>query len=339
MAEILKTIVSFITSFVCMLSSFAFGDFDAPVAPEDANSCKASFAAISDLHMFDDFEKQVLLEMGLDDMQNASSRLDALVLCGDNTNNARAIQYENLYASFSKYDPADNILMAMGNHDTWNTEVDPDNRYPESERLFFEYTEKISGRTLETPYFSTVIKGYTFIVMASEGETTDGTISDNQLRWLNVELLKATKDGKPAFVISHFPLDDGHGLPNVWYSDPLSKTDEELKATPGGYADGRSAEVESILKQYNNVFFITGHLHNGLADHYYTSNYNYSTIESEGSFHSINLPSYGNTAGRGTPSSGVGVVFEVYEDQVLVKGRCFTAGVWYTENFYTIPIV
>ena len=47
------------------------------------------------------------------------------------------------------------------------------------------------------------------------------------------------------------------------------------------------------------------------------------------------FPSAGLT---GTVANGTGFVFEVYDDEVILRGRSFSAGVWYTLYTYTIPL-
>ena len=37
--------------------------------------------------------------------------------------------------------------------------------------------------------------------------------------------------------------------------------------------------------------------------------------------------------------SGTGFVFEVYEDEVVIRGRSYSSNVWYTAYEYTIPLV
>ncbi len=339
MALFLKKIISLIVGFACTLTSSFFGNFAADIAPDDADSCKLSFAVISDIHMFDNGGKKILLDLGLMDMENADVPLDALVMAGDNTNNASSKQYELLAESFSQYSPANNIIMAMGNHDTWNKEIDEDDRFPESERLYKKYGKEIMKRDIDNVYFSVEVEGYTFIVLASENDTTKCTISDAQLAWLDSELAKAAEKELPVFVVSHWAIENTHGLPWVWVSNPMSLTKEELaKKNDGSFADGKSDDVNAVLQKYDNVFLISGHMHNGITNNYKTSAYNYSSVEKVGKVHSVNLPSYGNTALRGTPTSGMGFVFEVYDDEVLIKARGFTSGTWDFRYVYSIPV-
>lgn len=76
--------------------------------------------------------------------------------------------YERAEEAFSKYSPAENIILAVGNHDTWNDEIDEEHEYEESKKLFIEYNKKIADRELDKFYYSTVVNGYTFIVLGAD---------------------------------------------------------------------------------------------------------------------------------------------------------------------------
>lgn len=277
--------------------------------------------------MTDEWARMQVLQCGLWDMEHAQDKLDALVLAGDLTDGGQVHEYEKLRESFSPYTPAGEIIMAVGNHDTW---TDEDDEYGPAKENFLKYSKEITGRDLENAYFTTEIKGYTFIVMASEGTHTSATISEAQLKWLREEMDKAAGKGLPIFVISHWPVALSHGLPETWEAgetDPLK----------GSFGD-QNDEVEAILKDYENVFLISGHVHNGFVNDRQKDIYGYASVESDGSFHSINLPSFMYVNFRGRLGNGCGYSIEVYEDEVLIRARSFTAGVWYTDYDVTIPV-
>lgn len=286
-----------------------------------------NFAAISDIHMTDEWARVQVLQCGLWDMENAEDELDALVLAGDLTDNGQAYEYENLKKAFAPYTPAREIITAEGNHDTWTDEND---EYGPAKENFLKYSKEISGRDLENAYYTTEINGYTFIVMASEGTNTAATISKAQLKWLREEMDKAAEKGLPIFVISHWPIAESHGLPETWEA---GETDR-LRGSFGKQND----EVEAILKDYENVFMISGHVHNGFVNDRQKDIYGYASVESDGTFHSINLPTFMYVNFRGRAANGCGYSIEVYEDEVLVRARSFTADVWYTDYDVTIPI-
>ncbi len=333
MFVVLKSFVSVVMSVLCVFSSVAFGNFAAPYEPKKEN-CKVNFAVISDVHMTDETARRDMLKLGLYDMANAKVQPDALIIAGDMTDHGRSAQYELLAEAFAAYTPAKNIIMAMGNHDTWNDETDNENEFPESERMFIKYNKEIAGRDINKVYYSTQVNGYTFIVMSSEYDHTDAYISAEQLAWLDSELEAAAKNEKPVFVVSHWPFNQTHGLPLTWLDNPIVEDKDGLAPNDGGFGE-QSDAVEAILKKYKNVFLISGHLHSGLAKN---STFGYSSVEKKGNINTVNLPCYMYLTIKGRVANGTGFQFEVYEDEVLIRGRSFTAGVWYTDYEYTVKL-
>lgn len=326
MIGFIKGILAVILSALNIFFSPIFGDFIADTTPVKAD-CKLNFATLSDIHMTEETARRDMLRFGLDDLENFSSPLDALVLTGDLTDHGEETEWEMLKEAFEGYNPAKNLIMAQGNHDTWTE----DDGYNLARTLFIEYNKEIADREIENEYYSTKINGYTFIVLASQTDRVAAYISDEQLDWLAAEMEKASEDGLPIFVICHWPINQTHGLPETWGEDDMEPDD-------GGIGD-QSARVEEILKSYENVFMITGHIHSGFVNQSQKDVFGYTSVESDGSFHSINLPSYMYMTFRGRIANGTGFTFEVYENEVVIRARSFSAGVWYTDYNWTIDLV
>ncbi len=341
MVVILKAILSFLTSFACLITSPIFGNFAGGYEPQKED-CKLTFATISDTHILEypeEVGRLTLLEMGLYDMENAENPLDALVISGDFTNNGKRAQYEKIEKSFSKYTPAKNILFSGGNHDAWARDAETkEEKIALAKELFVEYNEKIAGRKVDNIYYSEVINGYTFIVLGSEGsEEDDPVISDTQLSWLDGELAKATANGKPVFVVSHWSFNGTHGLPNTWEGEPADKVIPDLDPATGGFGE-RNDEIFAVMNKYKNVVLISGHIHNGIVNNAEDTKYGYSSVEQVGNICSVNLPVYHTVTNRGRTAPGMGFVFEVYDDEIIIRARSFSGGVWYTENVFTVPV-
>ncbi len=326
MISFIRSIVAVIMSLLSFCFSGVFGDFTADTKPLK-DDCKLYFASISDIHMTEETARRDMLRFALEDFEKSTYPLDALVLAGDLTDHGEEPEWEMLKKAFEPYNPAKNIVMAQGNHDTWTE----DDKYDLARTLFIKYNKEITGREIEKEYYSTKINGYTFIVMASESDRVAAYISDAQLEWLSSEMEKASADGLPIFVVSHWPINESHGLPETW-------GDEEPEPDDGGFGD-QSARVEEILKSYKNVFLISGHIHSGFNHQGYEDTYGYMSVESDGSFHSVNLPSYMYMTIRGRIANGTGFNFEVYEDEVIIRGRSYSAGVWYSDYNWTIDLV
>ncbi len=328
MVYYIKKLLLILLSLISVVASPVAGDFMAAFAPVDAETVRLDFAAIADVHMTDEDVRSEMLRLGLYDMENAAYPLDALVFAGDNTDHGYLEQYDLLYGTMSQYTPAKNIIIGEGNHDTW-TESEG---YNLARDYFIEYTNKITGLGIENVYYTTEVNNYHFVVLGSEDSRTSAYISDEQLVWLEDTMEEASKDGLPIFVVSHWPINGTHGLPETW-------GDDEPEPADGGFGD-QSAQIEAILKSYKNVFLISGHIHDGFTNELTEGLYEYQSVETYGSFHSVNLPSYMYACANfnGTVSNGTGYVFEVYDDKVIIRGRGFSAGDWYTLYTYTIPL-
>lgn len=327
MIPIIKTFVSVLMTILNLFAMPVFGNFSAKSEPINADECRLNFSAISDIHMTDSELRSFMLSFGLYDMENSDEEIDLLVCAGDLTDHGLKEDWEMLEKTFANYTPAKEIILAQGNHDTWTE----DEGYNLARDYFIEYNNKITGRNIQKEYYSTKVNGYTFIVLASETDRTSMYMSNEQLEWLAAEMEKASEDGLPIFVVCHWPINQTHGLPVTW-------GDDEMEPDDGGIGD-QSDEVEAILKKYKNVFMINGHIHNGFSNERQADINGYVSIESDGSFHSVNLPTYMYMSPRGRVANGTGYQIEVYDDRVEIRPRSFSAGVWYTDYNTTIPLV
>lgn len=320
--------------FVAIAAIFALpfaGDISAPFAPKDAENVKLFFATMSDTHFNSSQGRVFMTQLGLNDMQSADYELDALVHAGDITDHAYPEDWQNVEKAFADYTPAKNIILSLGNHDTWGVDEQGNDSYEVSKQLFIEYNKKIADRDIENVYYSTKVNGYTFIVLGSEADHVAADVSQAQLDWLEAEMALAAQDNLPIFIVFHQPINQTHGLPVTW-------GDEDYDDMTGGIGE-QSDAVEAILQKYKNVFYINGHIHSGISgDLNYKIN-GFKSIETHGNITSINLPSYMYANLRGQVPSGLGFVFEVYENEVVIRARSYSSNVWYTAYDYTIPLV
>lgn len=330
MIAVIKTVISVFMAVTCFFTSGFFGKYAGKISPVDKDNVRLSFATISDSHLTDSKLRAAMLELGFYDMEHAETPLDALVFVGDNTDHGYVEQYELLKETAAKYTPAKHMLMAVGNHDTWTEDENGEDSPALTKEYFLKYVNEITGRDISELYYTAEINGYTFIMLGSESTHTDAYISPAQLQWLDAEMAKAAGKGKPVFVVSHWPINGSHGLPGTW-------GDKDPEPDDGGFGD-QSDDIENILKKYDDVFLISGHIHSGFTAPGQKDVYGYLSVESDGNFHSVNLPSYMYMSTRGRISNGTGYVIEVYDDEVLIRARSYSAGVWYTLYDYEIPL-
>ena len=94
-----------------------------------------------------------------------------------------------------------------------------------------------------------------------------------------------------------------------------------------------------VIMGYKNIFYISGHIHNSVTNAQTSLLHGYESVETYGNITSVNLPAYSFTKNRTELQKGLGFVFEVYDEEVVIRARSYSAGVWYTDYNYTIELV
>ena len=308
----MNQIISFLTSIFRKISSVFLSVFVAlglvagnAVQSRDAitfknpDAVKLSAVLISDTHIKNDGITGTQLQKAVEDINASEKPFDALVLSGDITDAGDKTSFGIAWSNLEKLKNI-KILLTMGNHDSWSY----DTAVKQIKTKATQYLDK----TVDKPYYSYDLNGFTFIVLGSESANSDKAyISQQQLSFLDSELARATKDGKPAFVICHFPLKNTHGLPDIWRS--------------GGDIGEQSDAIRNILTKYKNVFYINGHLHTGVSAD------SLVILNADKGVYSINLPAYGQPNAAGTfKITGLATYMEVYDKEVVFTLRNFQEG-------------
>ena len=274
---------------------------DDPIEFQNSDECRMSFVALADTHVRDTKINNFYLESGLKDMANTDEEFDALVIAGDLSEFGDPYSYEVLWEKLGASMFADRaILLATGNHDIRLA-------YTRQTNMIMGKAEEYLGIEIDKPYYSYDVEGYTFVVLGSDKwQLEKAVISEEQLSFLDSELARGTKDGKPVFVICHQSLSDTHGLPEVWENGDLGED---------------SAAVLEVLIKYENVFYISGHLHDGIYEN------SLEVLDEEKGVYGVNLPAYGRENDYGDYlQAGLGAYVEVYDDCVVFTARDFRAG-------------
>ena len=296
---IIRNILTIIFAFTNLFGFTVEHAAENPISFSFPEGCNMSFVALADVHMRDTAFQPYLLENGLKDIDNATDKFDALVIAGDISEFGDGPSYDVIWKLLENSEIGKKpVLLATGNHDI---------------RLAYEYqTELIMGKAseylgmeIDKPYYSYEVNGYTFVVLGSdEWQFEKATISEEQLEFLDSKLTEA--DGKPAFVVCHQPLAETHGLPEVWQNGDLGED---------------SAAVKEVLMNHKNVYFINGHLHDGVYER------SLEVFDEENGIYSINLPAFGKDNDYGNFSqTGLGTYVEVYDDFVVFTARDFARG-------------
>ena len=170
------------------------------------------FAVISDLHVghADGVGCQVKVQQALRHL-TGRSKLDALVVVGDLTEDGKASQYKELVQFFGNkrniLHPVDNYLFMMGNHDNYDSNGQAN--YQNGLKMFNGYKSYPLHQYV-------LIKGYPFITISDLGTASNdiynwnnGTTSypATSVNTLKRYLEQAVHDapGKPIFVFTHVP--------------------------------------------------------------------------------------------------------------------------------------
>lgn len=156
---------------------------------------------------------------------------------------------------------------------------------------YIRNNKRYLGNDLEKPYYYKVIKGCYIICLASEELTVDNCVmTQEQLDWLKTVLDEAKEKNATIFVLNHHPVDYLKGV--------------------------ESDSLVNLLSKYDNLLYIHGHIHDKLEK---------DSFKNVGGVDTINLP-------RSTEMTdyepGDGIVVEVYENEILVRGRDFITGEW-----------
>ncbi len=280
---------------------------DDPIVFEDSDKVKLSMAIIADTHLPNRESAEINLRNTFTDIENSKEKFDAFLIAGDIADYGTDNEYERFFRVLDNQKVVPNMFVTMGNHDA---------------RLFYNKNKKIMvKKTAEylkdktgKIYYSYDINGYTFIVLCTEKRILEKAyISKEQIDFLDRELARGTKEGKPVFVMCHQPFAFTHGLPEVWKTGDMGE---------------QSDEVRAVMEKYKNVFFINGHLHGGIFEKVA------ETLNEEKGVHSISIPGYRKPNNFGIQDCGVGYYAEVYDDRVVFTARKFISGE-YIKGDYT----
>ncbi len=273
---------------------------DEPIAFEDAQNVKLSFASIADTHLPDRESAEKNLENAFLDVLNSKNKVDALLLAGDIADYGLKKEYERFFRVFHKYQNDLKLFVTMGNHDARFF-------YKSASSAVNSGIEKLLGIKLHgKPYYSYDVNGYTFIVICTEKAVLEKAyISKEQIAFLDKELKRATEGGKPCFLMCHQPFAFTHGLPEVWKTGDMGEQNDEVRA---------------VVEKYKNVFFINGHLHGGVC------NFVEAILNKENNVVSISIPGYRKENNFGQTDAGAGYLCEVYDNKVVFRARNFLTG-------------
>lgn len=285
-----KDLIATVLTLLMMMSP-AFNHTGVAYQAEKPDELIMSFAAVSDIHVeTNNPESYNNLKDVLEGIKGGED-IDATVYVGDNVMNGQLLENVFFYSAVRSIKPAENNFVVMGNHDIGNGTGD----FGEHKSNFIANNSFYLGNDVGEGYYYRVVNGCYMIFIASEELTvSECAMTKTQFDWLKGVLDEAKEKGATTFVFNHHPATYFRGVP---------------EGALGGY------DLVNLLSQYD-ILYIHGHIHDDLGEDNFYESYGVK---------SINLPRITEITEY---EPGDGIVVEVYEDEIVVRGRDFIKGEW-----------
>ncbi|PWK16487.1 metallophosphoesterase family protein [Tumebacillus permanentifrigoris] len=294
------------------------------VTTPNSNPDLLTFEVISDIHIStSDGGTQSKFTHVLEDINRAAPASDLLVINGDLSNGAPEdySALRNLLSS-TPHPPTE---VTIGNHEFYAAFYDKSNTMNKDTFPNGDTDEKALQRFLDFAgrqqvYTEKVIKDYHFLFLGSEKSrmsdmsyNDDAYLSDTQLAWLK-EKLQGLPTDKPAFVFLHQPLPyTVSGTARAGWNRTVIQH-EALK---------------KLLAAHPNLILFSGHTH---------INLDRPTTFVRDSFLMVNDSSAGRpyNPDRNTRPDSEGLIVEVRNREVTIRGRDFLGQKWIEGVAYTV---
>ena len=314
-ASFFMTMIYSVSAFFSVIpATIWYGDKKYTVADPQSIVLEASF--IGDTHAkasyFEEYTE--ILRKSFCGISRTDTLPDAVIITGDVTNAASEKEYKSLKYTLKSFNKVETVIPATGNHDIRGRDT-----FEESAQNFYNFADFCGIKTDKT-YFTTSVKGFSFIIIGSEKQRRlDAVISDEQLSWFDAQMAQAVKTQKPIFIVCHQPLYNS----NETYFDPEAEKNH-------GVGD-QSEQIADILRKYvpsyqYPVFFISGHLHRSFDERAF----DFTFMDN---LYCVNIPSITKTE-----NGGDGLSVEVYPDKVLLRARNYIKMEWLPDYQYEIQI-
>ena len=163
--------------------------------------------------------------------------------------------------------------------------------FVEHKNNFITNNRLFLGNNVGDGYYYRVVNGCYMIFLGIEDLTVNRSVmTQEQLNWFAGVLSEAKSKDAPIAVFNHHPINYLEGVP----SDSLI----------------------NLCKGYDKLIYVHGHIHDHLGEDNF---YNVGGVDC------INLPCVTETTDY---EAGDGIVVEVYENEIVVRGRDFIKGEW-----------
>lgn len=298
-------------------AALAFGAQVPAWADSPGRKRLARFQILSDTHISDVFPATMYkMRSALTDLATVGPGADALVVVGDLVEYGHRQDYALFDLTLHTSPHPDRVVSAIGNHEFHAGESADVMR-----QRFLDYV----GR--RRVYFDTSVCGIPLVFVGSEGivpgETSsnafDALITSSQLDWLETTLARAARADRPTFVFLHQPPEN---------------------VDTGG-------RLQDILRATSNVVLFWGHWHGNLQwltegpDAGWLGNPEGYWRVHTGAITYINEYHHNADGSVSTTFQAdwrQGLLVDVYEDAVVVRGRDVAQHQWITQFQAAIPV-
>ncbi|UUZ90639.1 metallophosphoesterase [Paenibacillus sp. P25] len=290
---------------------------------------------LSDIHVQSwDTQSHAKFSAALQDLSGINPNSDTLVINGDLTNGMPA-DYAKLQELLKQNPHPKNVLFSMGNHEYYKAWFDASGAwspptFPNGETEQASISRFLQFAGTDKVYYDRIIKGYHFIFLGSEqyrqsdpNNLEDAYLSKEQLNWLKDTLKKASGSGKPIFVFLHQPLP--YTVAGTYFCCVNNR------------AVIQHEELKSILSQYPQVIYFSGHSHWELKLPKTMVQDGFTMVNSS----SVVQPWTDDGSGGEmltAPEESEGLYVEVYDDEVRIQGRDFYRKRWIPEADFSVPV-
>ncbi len=321
-----SSLVSLILAFTGMIAPNASNTSNLPYAPLRGNEILLNVALVSDTHIDSRLPGgKAYLTQAFEDIESSEVKNDAVVVCGDLTNYGEEQGIIDFFSIMTSVSTVENKIIAMGNHDIGHTS-DLGMTNQEARDQFLRIHNAYLNTSHEKNYYSYDVNGYKFIVLCDESEDNwdEFEIYEEQTAFLDAELAEAAETGLPAFVVCHEPT--------------VGQNGQETVHDGGSMQPESSDRIKAVMEKYKNVFYISGHMHEGINGDYTEENLGFRNIETVNGVTYVSLPSYLLFNRYGYMGNGMGMQMEVYENEVVFRARNFSVSDWYEPDDYTYTV-
>jgi 3',5'-cyclic-AMP phosphodiesterase len=324
-----KVIASLIIG-VNLLASFGF-----QAKAEENKEPKYTFAVLSDIHIqAGSAQNMRKLEAALRDLNELNPSPQSVVINGDLTEGLAA-DYHQLNQILQEQPHPKDMFFTIGNHEfyrAWvkNDEIWSPDTFPNGEDDASSLNRFLHWIREPKVYYNRMLNGFPFIFLGSEhyrqtnaNIREDAYLSTEQLEWLKARLDEAEQTKQPVFVFLHQPLPETVSGTYVCCLNNRAVLQHE--------------QLRGILSQHSNVFLFSGHTHLQLKLPKTLVNKGFTAINSSSVSQPWDDDEHGLKKSMGVQESE-GLIVEVYDDHVWIKGRDFYRKRWVSAAQFTIPI-